>query len=92
MNFINRFIKKCKLKWYKYQVSTMYKDEKDAHKKNEVVCTLAGHNWGSNFNPKNVNNKTFKERVFCKRCGVMYHEHTYVKICTEIPEKSPHNA
>ena len=46
----------------------------------EIDCLINGHQWSSEFNPKTELNKRFKDRVYCKHCGVRYHQHTYKEV------------
>lgn len=43
----------------------------------EIDCIVNGHQWSSEFDPKTEINKKFKDRVYCKHCGIYYHQHTY---------------
>lgn len=43
----------------------------------EIDCLIDGHKWTSSFDPKTEISKKLKDRVYCKKCGVYYHEHTY---------------
>ena len=40
----------------------------------EMGCARDGHLWTKYNDP----NKKIKDRVYCRRCGQMYHEHTYI--------------
>lgn len=46
--------------------------EERTQKENEKLCIDVGHLWGTKFNPKWEINKPVNERVYCKRCGVIY--------------------
>lgn len=46
----------------------------------EIECIIYGHNWTSTFMPKEELQKPIKDRVYCKRCGVYYHDHKYHEI------------
>lgn len=46
---------------------------------NEIDCLIDGHKWSSSFSAKSEIKKPLKERVFCKHCGIRYHEHEYVE-------------
>ena len=43
----------------------------------EIDCTINGHQWISDFDPKSELDKPIEKRVYCKHCGVYYHEHKY---------------
>lgn len=43
----------------------------------EIDCAINGHKWSSEFDPKKNIDKKFKERIYCKHCGVYHHEHNY---------------
>lgn len=53
--------------------------QKISKKWKELGCLFAGHKWKSEFDPKIVTDKKFKERLYCKRCKVYHHEHEYKK-------------
>ena len=40
----------------------------------EMECVKEGHLWTKYDDP----NKKLKDRMYCRRCGQMYHEHTYI--------------
>ena len=46
----------------------------------EIDCIIDGHKWSSEFDPKTEINKKFKDRVYCKHCGVRWHQHAYKEI------------
>ena len=46
----------------------------DLQKMKEMACARDGHLWTKFEDP----NKKLKDRVYCRRCGQMYHEHTYI--------------
>lgn len=83
-------LKKIYFKWRAFKMHSQAKSE--AHKKlfssplaytrtmNEIDCLINGHQWSSEFNPKTELNKRFKDRVYCKHCGVRYHQHTYKEV------------
>ena len=48
-------------------------------KTKEMDCIVNGHKWTSNFDPKKEISKPITKRVYCKHCGVYYHEHVYHK-------------
>ena len=43
-------------------------------KMKEMACARDGHLWTKFEDP----NKKLKDRVYCRRCGQMYHEHVYI--------------
>lgn len=43
----------------------------------EIDCLIDGHQWSSTLNPKAEMKKDIKDRVYCKRCGIKYHQHEY---------------
>ena len=45
----------------------------------ELKCTLIGHKWNNNFDPKIVTDRSIRDRTFCENCGVMYHKLNYKK-------------
>lgn len=45
--------------------------------KQEMECAKEGHIW-TKFDNNNDLSNPIKNRVFCRRCGQMYHEHTYI--------------
>lgn len=49
-------------------------------KSNEIDCIVHGHQWTSDFNPKEELQKPIKNRVYCKHCGVYFHDHKYHEI------------
>lgn len=83
-------LKKIYFKWRAFKMRSRAKSE--AHKKlfssplaytramNEIDCLINGHQWSSEFNPKTELNKRFKDKVYCKHCGVRYHQHTYKEV------------
>lgn len=46
----------------------------------ELDCLIYGHKWTSDFQPKGKIDKPQKDRTYCSRCGVYYHEHKYKKL------------
>lgn len=46
-------------------------------KTKEIDCIKNGHKWTSDFDPKKEISKPVTKRVYCKHCGVYYHEHVY---------------
>lgn len=46
----------------------------DLQKMKEIACARDGHLWTKYNDP----NKKIKDRMYCRRCGQMYHEHTYI--------------
>ena len=46
-------------------------------KRQEIECAKNGHLWTKFDNDDNMS-KTIKKRVYCRRCGQMYHEHEYI--------------
>lgn len=70
-------LKKIYFKWRAFKMRSRAKSE--AHM-NEIDCLINGHQWSSEFNPKTELNKRFKDRVYCKHCGVRYHQHTYKEV------------
>lgn len=47
------------------------------NKLKELICFFFGHKWDSKFDPKQELKKPIKDRTFCKRCGIKYHQHQY---------------
>lgn len=45
--------------------------------KQEMECAKEGHIW-TKFDNNNDLSNPIKNRIFCRRCGQMYHEHTYI--------------
>ena len=45
--------------------------------KQEMECAKEGHIWTKFDNNDNMSNP-IKNRIYCRRCGQMYHEHTYI--------------
>lgn len=46
-------------------------------KQQEIQCVKEGHLWTKFDNNDNMSNP-IKNRTYCRRCGQMYHEHTYI--------------
>lgn len=46
-------------------------------KKQEIECVKNGHLW-TKFDNNNDMTNPIKNRVYCRRCGQMYHEHNYI--------------
>lgn len=46
-------------------------------KSKQIDCVIHGHRWTSTFDPNSEIKKPLKERVYCKHCGVYYHEPKY---------------
>lgn len=40
----------------------------------EIGCAESGHLWTAYKD----NSKPVKERMYCRRCGQLYHEHVYI--------------
>ena len=53
------------------------KASKDLQRMKEVACARDGHLWTKFDNNDNMSNP-IKNRVYCRRCGQMYHEHEYI--------------
>lgn len=78
-----KLIKRIYFKWRAFKLRSQAK--KKAQEKlftsplaytkamNEIDCVIDGHHWSSEFDPKTELNKRFKDRVYCKHCGVRYH-------------------
>lgn len=49
-------------------------EDKSLQKLKEIACVEEGHLWTKYIDP----NKKIKERMYCRRCGQMYHEHEYI--------------
>lgn len=45
--------------------------------KQEMECAKEGHIW-TKFDNNNDLSNPIKNRIYCRRCGQMYHEHTYI--------------
>lgn len=83
-------IKKLYYKWRAYKVRSMAKQKVReklfnsplayTRAMNEIDCMVNGHQWSSEFDPKTEINKNFKDRVYCKHCGVRWHQHAYKEI------------
>ncbi len=50
---------------------------KDLQRLREVACARDGHLWTKFENNANMSNP-IKNRIYCRRCGQMYHEHEYI--------------
>lgn len=46
-------------------------------KQQEIECVKNGHLWTKFDNNDDMSNP-IKNRVYCRRCGQMYHEHQYI--------------
>ena len=46
-------------------------------RRQEIECAKNGHLW-TKFDNDDDMSKTIKKRVYCRRCGQMYHEHEYI--------------
>lgn len=71
-------MKKKLAKWF-FKLGTMfardaYVDDRQLQKLKEMACIEEGHLWTSYKDP----NKNIKERVYCRRCGQIYHMHEYI--------------
>ena len=53
------------------------KADRDLQKMKEGACARDGHLWTKFSNNDNMSNP-IKNRVYCRRCGQMYHEHEYI--------------
>ena len=53
------------------------KASKDLQRMKEVACARDGHLWTKFGNNDEMSNP-IKNRVYCRRCGQMYHEHEYI--------------
>lgn len=51
-----------------------YVEDKQLQKLKEMACIEEGHLWTTYKDP----NKKITERVYCRRCGQLYHEHEYI--------------
>ena len=51
-----------------------YCEDNQLQKLKEMACVEEGHLWTTYKDP----NKKIKERVYCRRCGQLYHEHEYI--------------
>lgn len=48
--------------------------DNNLQKLKEHACIEEGHLWTAYKDP----NKQIKNRMYCRRCGQMYHEHQYI--------------
>ena len=46
-------------------------------KRQEIECVKNGHLWTKFDNNDDMSNP-IKKRIYCRRCGQMYHEHEYI--------------
>lgn len=53
------------------------KASKDLQRMKEVACARDGHLWTKFGNNDEMSNP-IKNRIYCRRCGQMYHEHEYI--------------
>lgn len=51
-----------------------YIEDNQLQKLKEMACIEEGHLWTTYKDPR----KKIKERVYCRRCGQLYHEHEYI--------------
>lgn len=49
----------------------------DVQKLKEMGCAESGHLW-TKFKNNDKLSKPIKERMYCRRCGQLYHEHVYI--------------
>lgn len=49
-------------------------EDNNLQKLKEQACVEEGHLWTTYKDP----NKKIKDRIYCRRCGQMYHEHEYI--------------
>lgn len=51
--------------------------DKNLQKLKEIACVEEGHLWTKFDNNDELSNP-IKNRMYCRRCGQMYHEHEYI--------------
>ena len=49
-------------------------------KSRQIDCIIKGHIWSTDFNPKDELKKPLKDRVYCKHCGMYYHDFKFHEI------------
>lgn len=64
-------------KYYLSKINNTKIKELKVKQLNEIDCIIHGHKWTSDFDPKKEISKPVTKRVYCKHCGVYYHEHVY---------------
>lgn len=81
------FIKKIYYKWRQHRIASAAREEaleamfsspkKYTQIKKEIECTIYGHQYTTEFDPKKEMSKPINKRVYCKRCGQYYHKPVY---------------
>lgn len=64
------------LMWLANKIVSRNKDV-SWQKQQEIQCVKEGHLWTKFDNNSDMSNP-IKNRIYCRRCGQMYHEHQYI--------------
>lgn len=56
------------------KIASKKRKSNNLQKLKEIGCVESGHLWTKYKD----NSKPIKERMYCRRCGQLYHEHVYI--------------